>query len=85
MNFEHFQLENPKSSTLQDKSKIHTLKFEKFRQINVALYILDICMDWTHTCVTRNTQNLNPFCVNHASSAHLKTTQEDIFQEQLQL
>ena len=84
-NFEHFQLENPKSSTIQDESKLHTPRFEKFGQINAALYILDICMHWIFTCVTRNTQNSYPFCVNHSPSAHLKTTQEDIFPEQLQL
>ena len=39
-NFEHFQLENPKSSTLQDESKTHTPKFEKFGQINAALYFI---------------------------------------------
>ena len=84
-NFEHFQLENPKYSTLQDESETYTPKFEKVRQINAALYILDACMHWIHTCVTGNTQNLYPFCVNHAPSAHLETTQEDIFPEQLQL
>ena len=79
-NFEHFQLEYPKSSTLQDESKTHTPKFEKFRQINVAYYILDACMHWIHTCVTQNTQNLYPFYANHAPSAHLKTTQEEFSQ-----
>ena len=52
MNFEHFQLENPKSSTLQDESKTHTPKFKKFGQINAALYILDACMHQIHTDVT---------------------------------
>ena len=54
-NFKHFHLENPKSSTLQDESKTHTLKFKKCRQINAALYILDACMHWIHTFVTQNT------------------------------
>ena len=76
-NFEHFQLENLKSSTLQDKSKTHT---PKFRQIDAALYILDTCMHWIHTCVTTNTQNSYPFYANHAPSAHLKTIQEEFSQ-----
>ena len=58
--------------------KAHIQKFGKFRQINA-------CMHWIHTCVTRNAQSSYPFCVNHALSAHLKTTQEDIFPGQLQL
>ena len=39
-------------------------------------------MHWIHT---RNTPNSYPFCINHAPSAHLKTTQEEIFPGQLQL
>ena len=84
-NFEHFQLENPNSSTLQNESNTHTPNFKKLGQINAALYILDTCMHWIHTCVIRNTQNSYPFYANHATSAYLKTTQEDIFPEQLQL
>ena len=79
-NFKHFQLENLISSTLQDESKTHTLKCKKFIQINAALYILDACMHWIHTCVTRNTCNSYPFYTNHAPSAHLKTTQEEFSQ-----
>ena len=78
--FKHFQLKNLKSSTPQDESKTYTLNFEKFRQINTALYILDACMHWIHTCVTRNTGNLYPIYTNHAPSAHLKTTQEEFSQ-----
>ena len=46
------------------------LKFGKFKQINAALYISDIFMYWIHTT---------------CPLAHLKTTQEDIFPEQLQI
>ena len=42
-------------------------------------------MHWIYTCVIRNAQNLYPFCLNHTPSAHLMTTQEDIFPGQLQL
>ena len=57
--------------------KTYILKFEKFGQINTALYILDTCMHWIHTCVTRNTQNSYQIYINHAPSGHLKTTQEE--------
>ena len=77
--FEHFQPRNLESSTPQDESKTYILKFKKFRQINTALYILDACMHWIHTCVTTNTQNSYPIYTNHAPSAHLKTTQEEYF------
>ena len=53
-NFKHFQIENPKSSALWDEQKFHIPKFGKLGQINAALYILDTCMHWIHTCVTRN-------------------------------
>ena len=58
-NFKHFQLKNLKSSTPQDESTAHILKFEKFGQINAALYISDACMHWIHTCVTRNTHEIH--------------------------
>ena len=47
-------LTKPLYITPQDESKTHILNFEKFGQINAALYILDACMHWIHTCVTKN-------------------------------